>query len=298
MNNKSKRGFTIVELVVVITVIAILAAVLIPTLTSVIAKANLSADQVAAKNMNTALQLYEAEHGKPSSFYNARLALEELGFKGESNMQTTSKGYSYVWNSDDNVVMLVDEKAKVVYPVEYKSLTLDILKHNYLDSLAKQVEDTGEMNITTTDNITLDLDCSFKFAPDSGEALENNKYKEWGLASYFSFDKNATPTEQDGAYFALTSSNNELVAVSWYETFYDETASKAALVADKWYAIDGGLMYKNCSEFTFGACSAGAYDGITMSVELRLYEPKTNDIGYTDNYIVIHVYQYTFGQAE
>ena len=35
-NNKKKRGFTIIELVIVIAVIAILAGVLIPTFSSVI----------------------------------------------------------------------------------------------------------------------------------------------------------------------------------------------------------------------------------------------------------------------
>ena len=43
MKNTNKKGFTLVELVIVIAVIAILAAVLIPTFTSVIGRANQSA---------------------------------------------------------------------------------------------------------------------------------------------------------------------------------------------------------------------------------------------------------------
>lgn len=43
MKNTKKKGFTIVELVIVIAVIAILAAVAIPTFTTVIEKANASA---------------------------------------------------------------------------------------------------------------------------------------------------------------------------------------------------------------------------------------------------------------
>ena len=43
MKNTNKKGFTLVELVIVIAVIAILAAVLIPTFTSVINRANQSA---------------------------------------------------------------------------------------------------------------------------------------------------------------------------------------------------------------------------------------------------------------
>lgn len=50
MKRNNKKGFTIVELVIVIAVIAILAAVLIPTFSGVIEKANLSSDQQAARN--------------------------------------------------------------------------------------------------------------------------------------------------------------------------------------------------------------------------------------------------------
>lgn len=51
---KNRKGFTITELVIVIAVIAILAAVLIPTFTGVINKANESAALQKAKNAYTA----------------------------------------------------------------------------------------------------------------------------------------------------------------------------------------------------------------------------------------------------
>ena len=50
----NKKGFTIVELVIVIAVIAILAAVLIPTFTNVINKANESAAMQECRNEWTA----------------------------------------------------------------------------------------------------------------------------------------------------------------------------------------------------------------------------------------------------
>ena len=49
----NKKGFTIVELVIVIAVIAILAAVLIPTFNSVIKKADESSAQQKARNALT-----------------------------------------------------------------------------------------------------------------------------------------------------------------------------------------------------------------------------------------------------
>ena len=48
MKKMNKKGFTIVELVIVIAVIAILAAVMIPTFGGIIKKANLSSVQQAA----------------------------------------------------------------------------------------------------------------------------------------------------------------------------------------------------------------------------------------------------------
>lgn len=52
---KNRKGFTIVELVIVIAVIAILAAVLIPTFTTVTANARASAAQSQAKNAQESL---------------------------------------------------------------------------------------------------------------------------------------------------------------------------------------------------------------------------------------------------
>ena len=53
MKKNNKKGFTIVELVIVIAVIAILSAVLIPTFGSIIDQANASAAQQEARNEYT-----------------------------------------------------------------------------------------------------------------------------------------------------------------------------------------------------------------------------------------------------
>ncbi len=53
MKNTKKRGFTIVELVIVIAVIAILASVLIPTFTNVVNAANKSKALQEARNAYT-----------------------------------------------------------------------------------------------------------------------------------------------------------------------------------------------------------------------------------------------------
>lgn len=63
MKNTKKRGFTIVELVIVIAVIAILASVLIPTFTNVVEAANKSKALQQARNAYTDyLANYVTEH--------------------------------------------------------------------------------------------------------------------------------------------------------------------------------------------------------------------------------------------
>ena len=58
MKRNNKKGFTIVELVIVIAVIAILSVALIPTFSNVVAKAEMAA---AKSDANTVYQQYVAD---------------------------------------------------------------------------------------------------------------------------------------------------------------------------------------------------------------------------------------------
>ena len=87
----NKRAFTIVELVIVIAVIGILAAVLIPTFSSLIEKANMNSDEAAVKNMNTYLSADEQINGKPALWQDAVKVLSspvELFMKGYFDAST------------------------------------------------------------------------------------------------------------------------------------------------------------------------------------------------------------------
>lgn len=65
MKKLNKKGFTIVELVIVIAVIAILAGVLIPTFATVVDKANKSSAEQQARNFYT---LVEAATAAPTTY--------------------------------------------------------------------------------------------------------------------------------------------------------------------------------------------------------------------------------------
>lgn len=64
LNNKKKNAFTITELVIVIAVIAILAAVLIPTFSNVVEKAKESAALQEARNAMTEWTLRDDYNGE------------------------------------------------------------------------------------------------------------------------------------------------------------------------------------------------------------------------------------------
>ena len=126
MKKKQGKAFTIVELVIVIAVIAILAAVLIPTFSTVIKKAKVSADEQAAANMNTALSAYAAE-----SSINGTEDLDKVfsDIYGESyakvlQPQSASYGYHFWYNTATNRVELALSSALGVNTAQAVSLSL------------------------------------------------------------------------------------------------------------------------------------------------------------------------------
>ena len=119
MRKTKKRGFTVVELVIVIAVIAVLAAVLIPTFSSISRKANLSSDKSAVREMNMALAADEALNGKPQDIETVMKVLANAGYNSD-NWVCLTTGYEVYWFKEDNRLVLYNAKeAAVEYPEEY-----------------------------------------------------------------------------------------------------------------------------------------------------------------------------------
>ena len=136
MKNLKKKGFTIVELVIVIAVIAVLAAVLIPTFVNLTRKANISADTVLVKNLNTSLSSDAKEH---KTMHDALEAAKANGYD-IAKIQTKANGNKILWDSkNDCFVYLDSDKDKIVYIPDTKSVDVE---NKDLWVISNEVSDT------------------------------------------------------------------------------------------------------------------------------------------------------------
>ena len=106
MKLRHKKGFTIIELVIVIAVIGILTAVLVPTFINLTNKANEAADQSLVKNLNTVLATAEADvqkgYQKPSNPTDMFDILDKEGYKGETLIKNQKSGKNILYKLSTN----------------------------------------------------------------------------------------------------------------------------------------------------------------------------------------------------
>ena len=170
MINSKKKGFTIVELVIVIAVIAVLAAVLIPTFSNLVKKANISADTQAVKQMNTALAI-ESVDKKPSSDAEVIVLLEKSGFNTEEGLIPVTSKHSFYWHKGYNVIVLVNNETNtVVFPVDNEELVSSFATDVNNSELVFNLKDTNN-TIKVGGVICNSLHDAIDAAVDSGEPV-------------------------------------------------------------------------------------------------------------------------------
>lgn len=211
-NKNTRKGFTTVELVIVIAVIAILATVLIPTFSNMIEKANLSADTQNVRNMNMVLATYMTD-GEPEHFGVLRKRLMEGGYKTGEEFLPKTAGHKYFWyvdrvdrNNDGilediSVILLVDEENKVIYPKEYIDVNIldnegRILVRKFFDLNLPAMEvkkyNTPEDIVASTDGKiqgvpTVPLNLAIQYTFEDNEET-SAKYGDWKTTFYVSCD--------------------------------------------------------------------------------------------------------------
>ena len=194
MKNLKKKGFTIVELVIVIAVIAVLAAVLIPTFVNLTRKANISADTVLAKNLNTALAVYDAENDV-EDFDDVLEAIKEHGYL-IANLNAKAEGCYFVWESETNQILLVDstEDYVVLYSTKDGYATPDaswyfaISNKEKADAVkAKYSLANVKLTIASTEDLKEILAAGGEFYMDESVVLDKDN-----LLTFDSADKTVT----------------------------------------------------------------------------------------------------------
>ncbi len=162
MKNMKKKGFTLVELLVVIAIIAILAVVSVVGYTVFIDRANMSADQQAVTQMNTMLEALDV-NDEPEDIVALWAYLNETGLTAE-DYKPLSKDHIFVWDKELNRILLVKDN-KVVYPEDYAETANSNNWFNLkADELKLEAAPTIDADGAVTVDSPSDLITSFKNA--------------------------------------------------------------------------------------------------------------------------------------
>ena len=210
MKKANKKGFTIVELVIVIAVIAILAAVLIPTFSNVVEKANQSAALQACENEYKQMAITAASNGTTVD--------EKVVF---------SKG-KYYFSLTNGGIAACDESAA-------KDKTATNLANGvkvYLDGTSATLNATWATE--RGDNGGIDVVC----IAYTGSATTLNVYDEDGNSFYTEDISSAT----NGVYFWMY---NENAAAGGAGTWTNRPTTKEAATGYYYFTIGtlSGIFY-------------------------------------------------------
>ena len=174
MRKPNKKGFTIVELVIVIAVVAILAAVLIPTFVNVVNKANVSNDTALVKNINLTLATEEID-GKPATMYEA-LEMAERGGFDVSKLTPRSSG-EIVWDSATNRFALVDKDGNKVFSENDKNVPKNASVWKIVKSLDDAKNNTTYSSYIKGNDAKGTIEVSTGFDAGKNMGIETVTYK-------------------------------------------------------------------------------------------------------------------------
>jgi len=156
---KHKKGFTIVELVIVIAVIGILAAVLIPTFVKLIRKSRVNSDQTLIRNLNTALRV-DLPNEKHDTLYDALIAAKASGYD-VNKINASATNNEILWDSLNDVFCYLNENEIEYLPDLTDSLSEKLTENDY------RLWKIYTTAVPSVDDQTYSIYCATKTAADS-----------------------------------------------------------------------------------------------------------------------------------
>ena len=235
-NNKLKKAFTLVELIVVIAIVAILAAVSVFSYMAFVRQANESADIQLVKQLNIALQADETLSGKRDTMHDMLQGMEKQGFVVE-NLTKTKSGYNIVWDQTNNRFGLIKDDNSLVYGEETYDTSVKYTKWKFVDTEAEATSATdSNYSIYLTEEFasTKATNLTVKAGLDTGDykGLTSVKYRHTGLAQNVVIRTNSAKTDlsingpSDTIRHFDSVGNLHVIAVDRYNCF--EENGKAA----------------------------------------------------------------------
>ena len=170
----NKKGFTIVELVIVIAVIAILAAVLIPTIAGLVKKANATADTQLVSDLNTAIAAYVngALDGDETGIKEALAAAAEFGID-VTKINVKAEGNEILYDSVNNVFCYLNS-GKIEY-VDGSEHTVENAKYWVIDD---EINTTYSTYYYGTEDIVSETSTSICLTTNGTDLIVNAPYAD------------------------------------------------------------------------------------------------------------------------
>lgn len=236
-NSNKKRGFTIVELIIVIAVIAILAAVLIPTFSSLINKSLVAADESLVRNLNEALAMdvtnphntmtdalkATKENGFDVSKINARASTD--GQKHEILWDSRNDCFVYKKGNDINYIPKSNTKGDAT-PVELWHIANDgKLSENYSNYLAAGTY-AATLNITT--------------------GLDVGEHTEITEVNYSNTNKQKAVIRMNGGKLSVNAPSDDV-----YFYGYAQEANITEVAGSSFHVVDGIISYAEIAKGHF-----------------------------------------------
>ena len=130
----SKKGFTLVELIIVVAVIALLAAVLIPTFSSLISKANQAKDEALVSNLNKAIALSTEKY---DTVYDVLGAVKENAGFDVAKISASVSEHEILWDSVNYCFVYKTEKG--IMGIPDTQTNKDVKDYQYWQFLSKEI---------------------------------------------------------------------------------------------------------------------------------------------------------------